>query len=147
MLKIFAGLLTPFIAITTVCIAYWQVKVARDKLKMEMYDRRYRIYRGVADLFIKILRNDGTNPLPQFIGVTHEARFCFEDKGISDYLKEVLDKALRIKQNRDVIEGVVNEPDLVPTAQRENVGLLTWFNQESANLAGRFQKYLNLGRL
>ena len=49
-IKIFSGLLTPVIAIVAVYIAWQQWQTNRQKLILDRYDRRLRIYEEVRKI-------------------------------------------------------------------------------------------------
>jgi hypothetical protein len=57
---LFAGLLTPVIGIVVAFVAWQQWKTARDKLKLDMFDRRLAIFIAVRDYMTAVLnRSDG----------------------------------------------------------------------------------------
>jgi len=57
LIGIFKGLLTPLIAIMASYIAWQQWQTNKQKLKLEKYDRRLRVYEQVREILSIILIN------------------------------------------------------------------------------------------
>ena len=79
-IRIGSALLTPAIAITTAYIAKQQWQTNRQKLAIDLYDRRLRIYQEVKSFLAKITREGTvpTNSLLEFYSSITEADFLFE---------------------------------------------------------------------
>ncbi len=56
LIEIFSGLLTPTIAIIAVYIAYQQLKTNRYRVRLNLYDKRFKVFRGLMDLLAHIMR-------------------------------------------------------------------------------------------
>jgi hypothetical protein len=88
-------------------IAWQQHKTARDKLKLDLYDRRYKVYRGLIDLLAAAVQevrvpNDA---FAKYFAATHEGRFLFGED-ISHYLVEVREKIGRLRQAQHTVDSV-----------------------------------------
>ena len=87
---ILSALLTPMIAISTSLIAYRQWRTAKNKLKLDLFDRRLAIYNAVCDA----LASD--QPLSadeerKFLVSTRDAKWLFS-RDIQEYFREDLFK-------------------------------------------------------
>ena len=97
--QILQALLTPVIGIAVVYIAWQQWQANTRKLKLEMYDRRLRIYSEVK-AFLSLVLRDFKPDLPAVIAFrreTAEADFLFGSE-ITSYIDEVFKQALDIRE-------------------------------------------------
>lgn len=56
LIEVFSGLLQPTIAIIAVYIAYQQYKTGRDRVRLDLYDKRFMVFDGLMDLLAHIMR-------------------------------------------------------------------------------------------
>jgi hypothetical protein len=162
LLKNVGAVLTILIAIVTVWIAYQQSqtakaqqKVAQDKLKLDLFDRRYKVYQGVMD-FIQALNMGNTDP--ETFGQLYEALgpacFLFESE-VVEYIGLVRKHATEMRDAHRVQKraGAHKWDDGGPTAEelseacekeRESVG---WFYEQPEKASRVFQRYLDFKRL
>jgi hypothetical protein len=144
-LKVMSGLLTPTVAIVGAYIAWRQHKNAQDKLRLDLFDRRFQVYRGVMDLLASIARdgNISDQDLPNYYKETDQHRFLFK-QDLQDYLKEMRQKAIRLRQLNRLIDPDANVPDEKRDPAIEEEGqLLAWFtDQIDGEVAKRFTPYL-----
>jgi len=145
LIEIFSGLLTPTIAIITVYIAYQQLKTNRDRVRLNLYDKRFKVFRGLMDLLAHIMRegNVTDEALYKFNADTNEARFIF-DKEIQDYLQSIYEKAVDIQtKNSERQEPNLQEEKRAQLAR--DVGeIKKWMNKQfevSRELFGKYLKF------
>jgi hypothetical protein len=108
--QILGGMLTPVIAVVAVYIAWQQHKTARDKLKLDLFDRRYKVYRGLMDLFACVA-TEGTvsnEDLGKFYRETDQKRFLFDDD-VCDYLTEVRKKVVELRQAHRLVTAACQD--------------------------------------
>ena len=88
-IDILSALLTPFIAIAAISIAVLQWKINRNRLKHELFDRRYEQYQAVTVFLRSIMRAGKVTMEAQreYLSETTGIEFTFS-KEISDYLNE-----------------------------------------------------------
>ena len=60
--EVLSGFTTPLIAAIALYIAWQQHKTSWDALKVNLYDRRLKVYRGLVDLFAVVLQDVDINP-------------------------------------------------------------------------------------
>src|SRR5688572_2839994 len=78
-LQIVAGLLTPFIAIVALYIAVQQHNVQRDKLRLDLYEKRLAVFNATMNLLASVESDAVASgaALYRFITETANARFLF----------------------------------------------------------------------
>ena len=149
-IEVFAALLTPVIAAIAVYIAYQQWRTNRQRLDLDRYERRLRVYQAV-DRFISNVVAD-VSPEPQDIfdlrKNTAEADFLF-GSDVRDYLKTLATRAAELRKwnskYRDYRETKPEEYDhsqVVAAQDRE----VRWFADQSERARQLFGKYLSAKR-
>jgi hypothetical protein len=95
--RILQGLLTPVIACIAVYIAYRQHITNRDRLRLDLYNKRYKIYDSLKTLLGHIAQQQNVTheQVRVFLVETKEAVFLFGDD-IETYLDAVRGKALNL---------------------------------------------------
>ncbi len=148
-ISIFQGLLTPFIGIIAVYIAWQQWQGNRLKLKMDKYDRGLRIYQEV----VKMLRKCSNRKLEwadviDFGSSTAEADFLF-GPDIRQYIDEIVSRAVALiaanAEYRDITQPVPAEYDPNKVVQ-EMMTQARWFREQLVGFVAKnkFGKYLNI---
>jgi hypothetical protein len=141
---ILAAFLAPFVAVFVGIIAYYQFKIAREKLKHDLFERRMKIFNEIGMFMAKIMQ-DGTsnyNDSMNLLRSTKEAVFLFDDK-IDKYIREDIYKKstrltfLRTMQDKPGNKGL--EENL-----REHEAILNWFDVELRNIQDKFKEYLRI---
>lgn len=96
-IDIFQALLTPAIALLVAYIAYQQWCINKNRLKHELFDRRYHMFELVRDFIGKITsysRIDEQDRL-KFYRATRGSRFIFDEK-IAKYIEDINQGAVSI---------------------------------------------------
>ena len=148
--KLFKELILPtctlMLAGCTFYVAYKQKKINeaqlennRNQLKLNLYNRRYKIYTETKDLLLKICRDSrvSVEELKEFESLTRESFFLFEDD-INVFLKQVSDKAIE----KEVVDEKYKEN--METHYIEHMSHIHWFVKEKQNLQMKFLRYLDL---
>jgi len=142
--RILQALLTPLIAIIAVYIAYQQWKTNRDKFRLDMFDKRFKVFDGLLKLYIHINQNGNVSneALVEFGSVYKEGQFLF-DEDIKDLLNQSYKKAFKLHKFDRKIEK--KGPALVNNGQKLNDEInciLTWFRDQFMIVETRFDEYL-----
>lgn len=150
LIEIFKALLTPMIAIVAVYIAWQQWKTNQQRLNLERYDRRLRVYEEVKKILSIITRdaNANTEDLLRFRTSVAEADFLFGSE-IPEYIDEIYKRGLNLwnwnRQYRDYTqvkpEGYDHEK-VVEGMHRE----LTWLTDQFEPAKQKFNKYLDISK-
>jgi len=149
-ISIVQGLLTPFIGIITIYIAYQQWQGNKLKLKMDKYDRCLRVYQEV----VKMLKTCANGEIREFSVVvdfgaaTAEADFLLGPE-IRQYLDEISTRAAKLRsanmQYKDFklpVPAGYNHEKIV-----NEIGTQTaWFVEQLVGFVAKnkFRQYLNI---
>jgi hypothetical protein len=99
------GNMTPMLALDTILIAiigaiiaYEQFRLAKQKLKLELFEKRYKVFEATRKFLSVILRETSfkDSDLFEFYAGTSDATFLFE-KDITTYLDSIRDHALKMR--------------------------------------------------
>jgi hypothetical protein len=140
-----SALLTPTVAILGALIAYRQWRLAQNKLKLDLFDRRYRVYEAARSFLASIMTSGkaGDDKLFEFNLATRDAKWLL-DPPVANYLRtEIYDKAidLQILDAELVGVGVGEERSRNVQAQAE---LKKWFMRQFDVLDDKFSPFLQL---
>lgn len=148
-----SALLTPIVAILGFYIAYRQWLTAQNKLKLDLFDRRFKIYDATLNLIgsIKKLDKAYQGEIRQYSIAQQEAKWLLNEE-ISNYLKEIYDKALEFQTlsneiegitNQQKIEGIVDDQERTKKIKKQGE-LVTWFYAQNKEIDKKFSKFLTL---
>lgn len=147
-IRLFSALLTPLIAFITVYIAYQQWLVNRQKLRLELYDRRLRIYEEIKKI-ISIITRDAkptTDDLLKFRISVSEADFLF-DSDIPEYIDEIYKRGLNLwrchEEYRDITMPETENYDHKKVVS-EMTEELEWLVHQYEPAKLKFKKYLSM---
>lgn len=150
MIEIFRGLLTPTIAIIATYIAYQQWKTNQQKLKLERYDRRLRVYEEVRKILSIIFRDAKatTEDLLKFRTSVSEADFLFGPE-ISEYIDEIYNRGLDLcRWNDEYRDHTQEHPEDYDHAQvvKNKHQELSWLKEQFKPAKEKFKKYLDISK-
>jgi len=149
-IEISKGLLTPLIAIITTCIAWQQWQTSRQKLNLDRYERRLRIYGEVIKILSIIIRDAkvSTEDLIKFRTSVSEADFLFGPE-IPQYIDEIYKRGLNLwrwdQEYRDYTQEKPKDYDhkkVVDEMHKE----LTWLTEQFGPAKEKFKKYLDISK-
>ncbi len=144
------ALLTPLIAVVATYIAWQQWKTNQQKLNLERYDRRLRVYEEVRKILSIIFRdaNASTDDLLKFRTSVSEADFLFGPE-IPAYIDEVYKRGLKLwrcnQEYRDSTQQQTegyNHNEVVKEMHQE----LTWLTEQFGPAKEKFRKYLDISK-
>lgn len=142
------ALLTPLIAIVATYIAWQQWQTNRQKLVLERYDRRLRVYEEVRKILSIIMSdaNATVEQLLQFRTSVSEADFLFGPE-ITEYIDEIYRRGVQLRywngEYRDCYQAKTDDYDhsKVTTAMHTE---LTWLTSQFEPAKLKFKKYLDI---
>ena len=150
MLKVFSGLLTPLIGVVTVYIAWQQWLTNRQKLVLDRYDRRLRVYQEVMKIIGLIVRDAKAAPddLLQFRAKVAEADFLFGLE-VMQYIDLLYKRGLhlwaRSTEYRDFTQAHPPGYDHQKVVD-EMQSHLVWFTEQVGAAKEIFRKYLDVSK-
>lgn len=138
------ALLAPVIALVAVYIAWRQHATARDRLRLDLYDRRFAVYRALMDLLSAALTSGNLKDaeLYRFSSDTAERSFLFGPE-ISEYCEEIWKEGVRLQ----ALNSRLHEEDLPAGEERNQVArsrteLFQWFKNQLEAAPKKFEPYL-----
>jgi hypothetical protein len=149
-IEISKALLTPIIAIVATYVAWQQWKTNQQKLNLERYERRLRVYEEVRKILSIILRDAkaSTEDLLKFRTSVSEADFLF-DPEIPEYIDEIYKHGLNLwRWNQEYRDYTQEKPEgydykkVVEEMHKE----LTWLTEQFGPAKEKFNKYLNISK-
>ncbi|MEW5957573.1 MAG: hypothetical protein AB1801_07610 [Chloroflexota bacterium] len=140
-----SGLLTPVIAVVTAYIAYRQYKNDNERLKRDLYEKRYGIYSNLMETIALVVQeaNVDMKTLINFKKSTREAYFLFGDD-ISSYLDEIYQKGLKLQTINKVLDGNLPVGEKRNQLADQDADLMTWFAAQFDVARVKFSRYLSL---
>jgi hypothetical protein len=145
-LTILSGLLTPAIALFIAVVAWFQWTTARDKLRLDLFDRRYAVYEVARKFVQQILANGNVTheQMNEFTWGTRTAKFVF-DEDVEDYLLELWNRALHLQafnlqMNNNRVTGEEQRRATVDKWELMN----NWFLEQDKVFDDKFKPYLRL---
>ena len=146
--EISKALLTPIIAVVATYIAWQQWRTNRQKLLLDRYDRRLRVYEEVRQILSLILRDAKASydDLLKFRTSVSEADFLF-GREITDYIDEIYKRGVNLQywsgeyrdSTQDKPEGYDHQK-IVDAMHAE----LTWLTEQFEPAKQKFRKYLDI---
>lgn len=136
---------------TTAYIAYQQYQTNRFKVRMDLYDRRLKIYEETRKTLRQITgdANISVSNLYEFYGSTAETDFLFGPE-IREYLDDIFKHGNQLRaanaQYRDATQQVPPGYDhnRITKIMKDE---LDWFIQQHKVAKDKFARYLSLGNI
>lgn len=134
--------LTLLIGAGVAYVAYQQFRLAREKFKLDLFEKRFAVF-AATRRFLSIILTEAALTYPQvfeFRAAVAEASFLF-GSDITDYLDEIDKKAVRLVFTNEQMSHrplVANHQQIV----EENHQVFTWLTEQLAELKPRFAPYM-----
>lgn len=147
-LKISQGLLTPVIGVIACYIAWQQWKTNRDKLNLDRYERRLKVYEEVVRFIIIGIReaNYENDDLMTFKPKVSEADFLFGEE-VSKYINELQKRAVNLsywnKEYRDYSQSKPENYNHGKVVEKKHEELI-WISSQLEPAKELFKKYLDV---
>ena len=144
-IKSLSGFLTPLIAVTTVSILVLQYKLAKQRWKLDLFDKRFDVYWHATNLISYVNTSASVNSerIQEFLTKSRDCNFLFSDD-LQEYLDELYKHGIRLQSNIARMEGM---DKTTQDWQREcdtNEEILEWFADQHDIAKRKFSKYLRL---
>lgn len=146
--KLVTAVATTSVAIYVALISKRQLLTNQEKLRLDLYNRRFEIYTRVLDFYQAIVMWEGS---PEQIGLQYpflkayrEARFLFpKESGVFDYIGEFQKHAFTIV-HFDKLKSLAKEaPEEFLKYSRQREDSLSWLLNSMVGLEERLAPYLN----
>lgn len=141
-----SALLVPTVAVIGAIIAYRQWRTAQNKLKLDLFERRFSVYDAARNLIGSIMTSGKAknDEIYKFLSGTREAKWLLNPE-IANYLdKQLYVKAIELQALDAELEGVP-----VGTERSSNVKqqseIKRWIVEQYDVLDEKFSSLLKLG--
>lgn len=143
--QVLSALLMPVVAILGVYIACRQWKTSRDRLKLDLFEKRFAVYQATRT-FIKSIISSGKaedQPMYTFLASTGEAKWLFDAK-VADYLKKrIWEPAVDLQTLESELQGMPVGEDRTKKVQERSI-LLKQIMDELRQIDDVFGPHLKL---
>ena len=140
-----SALLTPTVAVLGSFIAYRQWRLAQNKLKLDLFDRRFSVFQAARSFITSIITSGKAKgeEVSKFLFDTREAKWLF-DSSVAEYLdKQLYCKAIDLQTLDAELEGVpVSEERSKNVYAQADIKI--WFAAQDKVLDEKFSPYLQL---
>lgn len=139
--EILTRLATPSLALIAVVIAYQQWALARNKFKLDLFDKRYKVYLAARLFLFEIIRdgNAKDESLWEYMTKTADVIFLF-DVEVAKYLVGIRDKAVELQNHNKDLNSVPDE--LKPQLAHERMHKFQELKAALEGLDAAFYPYL-----
>ncbi len=140
-----AALLVPIVAILGAFIAYRQWRLAQNKLKLDLFDRRFKVYEAARELLASIMTSGEAkdDEVFTFMAATREAKWLLGPE-VAEYLtKQLYHKAIDLQRLQAELEGV-GVGEMRTKNVHEQAAIKKWFMAQYDVLDSHFAPFLQL---
>jgi hypothetical protein len=147
--SLFFSIVTLFLSLTVVIIAGLQWRAADNKLRLDLFDRRYKVYDATRN-FVAIIIKEATftdSQLVDFNIGTSDAKFLF-GPDVEAYLAEIRKRAVHMRTARQLLEKqqVSDENELSRHTRAEYDDLL-WLCEQITAMTKNFAPYIGFANI
>ncbi|GEM_PF-425739 len=140
-------ILVALVTVLGVYIAYQQWNTARNKLKLDLFEKRLAVHKAVS-IFINSIYLHGTvenKEIDKFIFNTNETKWLF-DEDVAIYLKEsVLKNADELQRLYDNHKDIPVGEERIRTKNAERQAeIRKWFRSQDKVLDEKFSPFLSM---
>jgi hypothetical protein len=138
---------TLVLAASVAIVAWLQWLVALNKLRLDLFDRRYKIYDTARKFIIQIVRhaNFDDSQLFDFAAGTSDAEFLF-DADVVRFLGGIREHALKIRTARILLEDLPVGDERTRQAKIQHDALL-WIGDQLTPMTAAFNPYLGFANV
>ena len=146
-MTLFFSIATLFLSIAVVAVAWQQWRVAEDKLRLDLFDRRYKVYDATRKFLAVILREATftDSQLFEFYGGTSDAEFLF-GVDVVEYLAQIRNRAVDMRTHQDLYEHLPVGDERSRHVNAKH-GDLSWLNDQITAMTKIFTPYLGFANV
>lgn len=139
-----SALLTPIVAVLGSVIAYRQWRTAQNKLKFELFDRRFSIYEESKNLILSIVSSGKAKEesIYKFFLAARSAKWLL-NKELATYLDTVYDKGIDLLTLQSELEGIPAGDERSENV-RKQTEIKKWLHAQLEVLDEKFSPFLKL---
>jgi hypothetical protein len=140
---VYLSLATLTVACAVAYVALQQWRLARNRFRLDLFDRRYKVY-DATKKFVSVGQFDDPQLFEFNVG-TADAEFLFDSR-VTDYLVEVRKHAVTVRTHQKIFEHmpVGEERSRHVEAAHEH---LLWLTEQITNVTKVFTPYLSFSHI
>lgn len=141
-----SALLVPTVAVLGSVIAYRQWRTAQNKLKLDLFEKRFSVYDAARKLLSSIMTSGKAKDenIFAFLSGTREAKWLL-NSDIADYLEEqIYHKAIELQTLSSELEGMPVGEERSANVQKQSE-IKKWMLKQFEVLDEKFAPFLRLG--
>ena len=138
--------LTTLMAVFLAYIAYQQLETNRNKLKLDLYIKRFEVY-SISLNFYQELADDGTpnELIKKFIEQKEAAKFLFStDPSIYLLLNEMHKKSFKINNLKNNRDSYKENPESLSCLIQDSSESMRWFGSAVKDLSRKMEPFLKV---
>jgi ribulose 1,5-bisphosphate synthetase/thiazole synthase len=138
----FLSTITVIIGASVASAAYLQYRLAKNKFRLDLFEKRFAVYKG-AQAFLNKIMNKGRvelNDLFEFRAATQDAIFLFEND-ISEFMNSLDEKACTVGMIEEQFKDLEVGEERSRLAKEKSEGL-NWLLGQLPRLKDVFGPYL-----
>lgn len=142
-IDLLSALLTPTVAAIGIYIAYQQRVLNQNRLKHELFEKRYEVYERIGAFISSILTSGSVKPGSdmEFLRDTKAVTLLF-DSNIKSFTSEVYKKAVDLHCFEAELEGLVGEERKANIKKQRMIK--DWYMEKLKTMELQFIEYLKL---
>ena len=142
-----APIATLIVGLAVAFIAWQQWQLARNKLRLDLFDRRYKVYDATRKFLSVILGKADflDSQLFEFYAGTSDAEFLFESD-VVDYLAELRKRAIDMRTHQHVFDPLPVGEERSRHVQAAHDQLL-WLSEQITAQKSVFAPYLSFAKI
>jgi flagellar biosynthesis GTPase FlhF len=137
-------ILTLILACFGAYIAFQQYRINHQKLKLDLFERRYAVFDAVKQLIHQVISEASVDNrhINEFKINTADAKFLFKDDVIN-YLQEILNKSIELKMYQTKLRAMPDENERSEIIDKEH-NVILWFTEELNCFQNSFMPYMGM---
>ncbi|RDV27930.1 hypothetical protein DXV75_02865 [Alteromonas aestuariivivens] len=138
-------LLPIFISVILGVIAYQQMLINRNKLKLDLYNKRFEVYLSALTFYQEVTSDGPSKECHRdFINKKESAYFLFsKNQKIYELLNKMHSESFKISAYRTGADQLKDSPDVLRKAREDSQNALSWFNGVVDLLREEMKSYLS----
>ena len=145
--SMFSGIATLIVGLAVTFIAWQQWKVSHAKLRLDLFDRRYKVYEATRKFLAEIISTAtfSDSQLFTFYAGTSDAEFLF-DSDVVEYLAQIRKRAVGMRTHQKLYEHLPVGDERSRHVQAEHDELL-WLGDQVTAMTKTFTPYLGFSNI
>lgn len=151
--NILAAFLTPTVAIIAAYIAYKQHRIEKERLKLDLFEKRYAVFNASREFIIEVntyclFYPDDPNykkslhVIRNFSNKTQDTSFLFDSEMV-EYVDLLRRKGSELIKLNALIDRDKTAPERGKKIEEDN-DIVKWFLSEGNNVYKKFEKYMRI---